>query len=382
MDKRKLLTLIKKGEGTKIDFKEKINLDIESNKKELAKDVCAIANSKGGRGYLIIGVEDKTKNIVGINDAEDYLEEQIQQIVSSRCEPPIPIALDFVKFKNTKVAVISIYDSQQRPYQLRENGAFYIRRGSTTDTMRKEELVSLFQENLSLNLELCPVINSDIEAIDRDMVRKYFLMKGIKAEEKNIMNLMENTSIIFFDKERNKYVCTLGGLLVFSKFNYMYLPHNMIKITNEINKKLNTNIILQGDLLNILNKCENLLKDILPKYYPVSAIYEGIRNAILYRDYTLYYREIEIILSEKNITLTSPGVLMNGKSINSKGFYRRNMWIYEKLITLDNGERFLNTGKGFYRIKSAFKGKGKVAFINSVRENNFKIIYPGIKTIR
>ena len=40
---------------------------IESGKKELAKDICAIANSRGGRGYIVIGVEDKTKRIIGIN---------------------------------------------------------------------------------------------------------------------------------------------------------------------------------------------------------------------------------------------------------------------------------------------------------------------------
>lgn len=30
---------------------------------------------------------------------------------------------------------------------------------------------------------------------------------------------------------------------------------------------------------------------------------------------------------------------------------KRNMWLYEKLITLDDNKRFLNDGLGFYRIK-------------------------------
>ena len=67
MNKKKLLSLIKQREGTKLDFKLQIDISSESGKKELAKDVCAIANSRGGRGYLIIGIEDRTKRIIGIN---------------------------------------------------------------------------------------------------------------------------------------------------------------------------------------------------------------------------------------------------------------------------------------------------------------------------
>ncbi|EDS78451.1 divergent AAA domain family [Clostridium botulinum C str. Eklund] len=54
------------------------------------------------------------------------------------------------------------------------------------------------------------------------------------------------------------------------------------------------------------------------------------------------------------------------------------MWIYEKIITLDNRKIFLQSGRGFSRMKKAFKDMGKVKFINSLRDNSFKVIYPGI----
>jgi len=68
MDIRKLNSILKREEGPKLDFKLRLELWNETGKKELAKDVCAIANSNGGRGHIIIGIEDKTKRIVGIND--------------------------------------------------------------------------------------------------------------------------------------------------------------------------------------------------------------------------------------------------------------------------------------------------------------------------
>ncbi|WP_027625808.1 helix-turn-helix domain-containing protein [Clostridium lundense] len=381
MDRRKLLNLIKRGEGTKVDYKQKIDLETESSRKELAKDICAIANSKGGRGYLIVGIEDKTKNIIGIEE-EKYSEEQIQQIVSSRCEPPIPVSLEFVNFDNKKLAIINIYDGPQKPYQLRENGAFYIRRGSTTDTMRKEEIISALQENLSLNLELCPIVKSDMSCINMELVHKYFSLKGIDTNGNNIISFAENASIINFDRESNRYMVTLGGLLVFSDINNLYIPHNMIKIINKINKNFKENIIIQGNLISILDNCEDILKKILPKGYPINGVFEGIRNAVVYRDYNLYYKEIEIVLDYNSIILISPGVLMDGRELTSSQYLKRNMWIYEKLITLDNKERFVNTGRGFFRMKRYFKGKGRLTFVNSIKENSFKIIYPGINLFR
>ena len=185
MEKKKILSLIKRDEGLKLDFKLKLDLSNESGKKELAKDICAIANSSGQRGYIVVGIQDKTKKIIGIKEDEMFKEEQVQQIIASRCEPPIPLRVDFIDINNKTVGVISIYDGGQKPYQVRENGAFYIRRGSTTDVMRKQELIAMLEENLSLTIETCPLIRSNINLLNMDLVNRYFENKGIKLTDEN-----------------------------------------------------------------------------------------------------------------------------------------------------------------------------------------------------
>lgn len=380
MDRKKLEVIIKRDEGTKLDFKQKIDIEIESGKKELAKDVCAIANSRGGRGYIIIGIEDKSKKIIGIVENQ-YNEEQIQQIVSSRCEPPIPIVYETVQFNNKLLGIITIYDGGQKPYQIRENGAFYIRRGSTTDTMRKQEIASALQEGLSLNIELCPIINSSLQCLDTELVDRYFYFHRIETNKDNRITLMENASIIRFDKDLGKYVGTLGGILVFSKENNVYIPHNMIRIINKITDKENEIIIIKGDLLSMLDNCEDILRRILPINYPVEALLEGIKNAVLYRDYTIYYKEIEIVLGYENVSIISPGILVKGKDVNGHNYIKRNMWIYEKLIALDSKGRFIKSGRGFSRMKKAFKNIGRVMFINSLNGDFFKVIYPGVEKL-
>ncbi|MDF2882090.1 MAG: putative ATP-binding protein [Clostridiaceae bacterium] len=374
MDLKKLKFLLKNGEGTKVDFKLKIDLLSESGRKELAKDVCSIANSKGGRGYLIIGVEDKTRNIIGIENM-DYTEEQIQQIVSSRCDPPVPIDIETVPYENKKLLIINIYDGPQKPYQSRDNGAFYIRRGSTTDIMRKQELVSAFQNNLSLNIEGCPIVKTDINHLDFKTVDKYFYNQGISVNDSNRLKLMENASIITQDKESNDYLITLGGLLVFCKINNVYIPHNMIKIVNSDSKNSKS---ITGDLLTMLNLSEKYLLEQLPHRYPVNALFEVVKNAILFRDYTIFNREIEIIIRYSKIYIIIPGAF----SKFSEGNYflqgKRNMWIYEKLLTIDEEKKLYNTGNNVLYIKKPFFGKGKVIFVNSIRENCLKVILPGI----
>ena len=263
MDNKKLLSLIKRGEGPKLDYKVRLELWTESGKKELAKDISAIANSKGGRGYLIVGIEDKNKEAIGVKEEESFKEEQVQQIITSRCEPPIPIEVEFVNFQGKNIGVITIYDGNQKPYQIKESGAFYIRRGSTTDIIRKQELLILFEENLDLSIETFPAMKSSIEFLNMGLIDKYFRKKGIYINDDNKSFLLESSGIIYKEKESGKERCTYGGLLVFSDNNSLFIPYNMIRIINYINKGYKEVTIIQGNLIDMILNSERVINEIL-----------------------------------------------------------------------------------------------------------------------
>ena len=380
MNTRKLITLLKKEEGTKLDFKLKIDLFTESGKKEFSKDVSAIANSKGGRGYLIIGIEDKSKEIIGIKDENLFEEERVQQVISSRCEPPIPIEVEFQELEGKKIGIIIIYDGNQKPYQVKETGAFYIRRGSTTDIMRKQEILNCFEENLDISIETCPIIKSDTSLLDMKLIKKYFSNKNIDINEDNKSYLLENAGIVFTEKESKEQSCTYGGLIVFSEENSLCIPNNMIKVINKLDDKMQKITIIQGSLLTMIDRVDKLFNSILPKGYPIVAINEAIKNAVLYRDYSEMERVIEVIISRKSVVIESPGARIIKNSLGKNEEYiRRNMWIYEKLMTLDKRKIFSTDGRGFNIMKNSFKSKTKqrVKFTNSKTENSFKVILPG-----
>ncbi len=49
--------------------------------------------------------------------------------------------------------------------------------------MRKEEIISSLQDNLSLNIELCSIVKSDEKDMDISLVDKYFNAIGVLVNE-------------------------------------------------------------------------------------------------------------------------------------------------------------------------------------------------------
>lgn len=382
MDIQKLQSLISREEGTKLDFKRELHIESASDKKEFAKDVSAIANSRGGRGYIIFGVEDKTKNIIGINP-DNFIEEKIQQVIVTRCEPPIPISLELVNYKNKYIAVLTIYSGDQKPYQVKESGSFFTRRGSTTDIMRKEELASLLQDTGILSYELTPVIRAGIDCLDMAKVKDYALRVGALYKELN-NDIFERLGIIVKDRESNEYHPTAGGLLLFGYNPQLYLPHCSIRVVNKINKDLHDIATFTGPVIEMLDKAEEFIKNVIDNSaYPVDAVNKALENAVVHRDYFDLYDEISVYLLETTCQVLSPGSLINYGG-NSHGLTlpsRRNNWLYQRLMILDTKNRFTQTGMGLKKMRQDFKDYGRVKIFNIPEKNLFKVIFPGIGKI-
>lgn len=376
MDKYKLESLLKREEGPKLDFKATLHLSTESEKKELTKDVIAMANSRGGRGYIVFGVEDKTKRILGITPP-DYKEEQVQQTIYNRCDPPIPITLDFIKYEEKTLAVLTVYKSYHKPHQMIQNGAFYVRRGSTTDFARRIELANLFQEHGLMTYETVILKNVPMEEIDYNLLRNFFRTLNVVSDNPSEI-ILDALGIIGQTIEDEGYHPTIGGLLLFGKNPSIYLPHVYIKVVNNKEVKM-----FYGSILTMLDTASDYLKALInTDKYPFGALEEVMANALVHRDYLDISRGITISITDKNIEVSNPGALIAENSvykfINENNPNRRNSWLYQRLLTLDPKKRFMKSGMGMSRIKNAFKDIGKVKFVNIGSQNLFKVLLPTI----
>src|SRR6056297_460254 len=379
MNKEKLLYLLTQNEGPKLDFKEDFNMDLHSKRSELSKDIIAMANSQGGRGYLIYGIEDKTKKIKGVAK-EKFAEERIQQLITMTVDPPVNIRIEYFEVKEKDIVTITIFKSHNRPHQSRQTGAFYIRRGSTTDTARIDEIAALFQKSNLIGNEKLPLYNLDINILDFNMINDYLNKSNIIGESDNL-ELLSDIGIISYDGETREYVPSVGGILFFTKLPQNYLTYVGIKIINDLGEEKKI-INLKGNLTTLYKNAKDVVKDLID-FMPLEGIDEAIGNAIIHRDYFDNTREIVIYLSKNQIIISNPGSTIGNirfdNIIKEKNHKRRNFWLYKTFLILDDENNLLKNNNGLKFIKNYYEGIAEVRFLASREMNIFKVAIKRIK---
>jgi len=153
MSSPSLPELIFRPEGPKLDVKQQSwDLDTNEGKAEFLKDVSAMANSSGHEiGYIILGVTDADRAVVGVN--RDLLEEErLQQIVAEYIDPPFVLSFTVRSLLDHGVGLISIPPSRQKPHLINRDigrlrqGTCYVRRGSITALARSSDLRKMIEE--------------------------------------------------------------------------------------------------------------------------------------------------------------------------------------------------------------------------------------------
>lgn len=221
MDGQKLRQLLAMEEGPKLDFKAELHLSTESEKKELVKDVIAIANSRGGRGYILFGVEDKSRRLLGLEEPL-LQEERIQQIIYNRSNPPVPVQVELESLDGFPLLVLTVFKSQHRPHQMLQTGAFYLRRGSTTDFARRDELAGMLQENGLLTFETVPVMGAEPDDLQADLLAAYVGAMPENARRPS-ETLLEALGFLA-ERGNGHLVPTVGGLLLFGRNPEVFFP--------------------------------------------------------------------------------------------------------------------------------------------------------------
>lgn len=381
MDKQRIKALLKQPEGPKLDFKEKIDLGTESGKKELAKDVLAIANTQGGRGHILIGVKDKSKELVGVSP-EDYAEERIQQVLSLRCDPPVSVRVESFLYEMKSLVLITIFRSNNKPHQMVQTGAFYLRRGSTTDIARRDEIAGMLQYNGLLHNEQVPLVHLDMSVLETKRIHQFLKKRHLEKEPQRNQLLIE-LGIVHFDQETGQYFPTLGGLLLFGTSPEVYMPHLKIKVVNSLESEEEITY-LTGPFTEQCSQLESFIDKLKQSYaYPYEALREGVLNAMLHRDYFDLSRTIVIVLGSDQVQISNPGAIFGNERLSDlmkePNPSRRNHWLYHQLLAFGQDRPFKGYGGGLELIEEAFIGVSKVKYLNLRKSSTFKLVLPGFK---
>lgn len=383
--------LLAKGECEILDFKEQLEDKIAFGKSlknfapkydELAKDVVAFANKKGG--FLFVGIEDKTKEI---NPEFEYSDSKVFELIrqiQDRTVPSITIKPHKVNVNGLDVLVLEVpftaqlHRTSKSEYLIRSNdGNRPIETYEMATVQAEKGLIVFDQKTWDLPLDGRgndkqgnPIPGwQDIEKT-RDLFLRIQREKPQSPYLKN--NSPEFTETLGLIKEVNgKSLPTTTGILFIGNTKALKeLPYNQIKYIRYYEDGTYTPFEYSGNLIEMADACFQQLKSetkvkefhfgLFREYiedYPDVVLRELLINAIAHRDYSRQ-QIIEIRKYHNCLEFESPGHFPQG--IDETNFLRktnpRNPGIMDVLREINYAEK---AGSGFDKIFTALLSKGK-----------------------
>ncbi len=300
------------------------------------KTVVAFANGRGGK--IVFGIDDKTLDIVGMDEDNIYKTmDAITNAISDACEPAIrpDVALQTVKDKT--VIVVEILPGAQRPYYIKSLGMVdgtYVRVSGTTRHVEGYMLKELILEgqNRYFDSEICQnmtVSDSEIEELCKSMKETAIKNTWQDSEKTQIKDVTKNTLIswgLLKEAEGKVYPTNAYALLAGKMPQMPVIQCGVFKGTNRAHfvdrREFEGSIQEQMEAAYqyVLEKI-NMGMTIMGMYrqdvyeLPTDSIRELIANAVAHRSY-LEPGNIQVALFDDRLEVTSPGMLLNNVTIS------------------------------------------------------------------
>ena len=319
------------GESKNLEFKE--SLPVKSSK--YMKTIVAFANGQGGK--LIIGVEDDTKKIVGIDKNEAFkIMDAIANAISDSCKPAIIPDIYMQTVNEATVIIVDIEAGRQRPYYLAAEGlqhGVYVRVAGTTrpadEAMVKELLFEgnnrFFDKTVCLGLQ---VSEADIEKLCFDM--KQVALRNCRSDEERALvkdvtpkQLLSWGILTEYEGKlvpTNAYAILTGADILHCTFQCAVFKDNERVIFVDRREFMGAVQDIIEDAYQFVLRNIHLGAVIEGLYrqdvyeIPPAAIRELIINAAVHRSY-LDNGNIQVAIFDNRLEITSPGKLPLGQTI-------------------------------------------------------------------
>ena len=310
--------ILNQPEGRRLEFKAEL-----PEHSDLAKTVVAFANDAGGDLY--IGVADDPREVIGLDeDKLVAIEEKISNIIFDRCYPAILPEIKFISEENKHLIQVTVFRGSMPPYYLKEKGKLqgtFIRVGST-NRPADEAIISELERrrrNISFDSEVIP--DKTVNDLNIDGFKAIFKEKtGEELSNQALRKLDLVKDMQGVEYPTNALILFSDDPLRNSLFHYAKVECARFKgvsIDDFIDQKsITTNIATQAEeaynfVLRHINKGATVegVYTVSRWEYPVKAIREAIRNAVVHRDYSLTGKDVKIAIYDDMVEITSPGLL-------------------------------------------------------------------------
>jgi len=358
-----LIDEIKNGESSVLEFKRELPTD----GKKYLKTIVAFANSKGGR--IVIGVDDKTHEAVGVdNDKVFQIMDAIANAVSDSCEPMIVPDIKFQTIEDKLIIVVEVHQGQNKPYYLKTEGmgnGTYVRVGATSRpaTIEKVKELMLYGSNRYFDEQpysqqpvseerigqLCKVISeySHKEATVNQLLSWGLLLNDEKGNKipSNAFELMTNNHVPFAEIQCGRF-----------KGNDKLVFIDKREITGPVYQQIEKSCAFVLEHINLGAEIKGLHR-VETYEIPEEAIREICTNAVVHRNY-LQRSYIQIAVFDDRVEIKSPGGLYGGltiEDVKSGGSSIRNKVLADVLSKMGFVEHW---GTGVMRVFAICKEVG------------------------
>ena len=220
--------IIKKPEGKCLEFKENYN-----SRSKIVATIIAFANTAGG--HIVIGVQDKTRYITGIEDPQ-LVAEALANLINDAIEPKIVPNIEVLSYRNVNLVTVEVYPSPLRPHYERSKGKLastYIRLGST-NRLADQALLNIIERSvITKSLDEEPCYAASYADLDIAFAAQLF-EKRRKLEKNDLLTLW------LVIKNGDLLIPTVGGIILFSPDRLRFFPDAWIQLgafdgTNKVN---------------------------------------------------------------------------------------------------------------------------------------------------
>lgn len=350
---------LQQSEGRTLEFKESCN-SIQG----ILKSIIAFANTAGGR--VVIGIRDKTRDLIGVVNALAE-EERLASAISDSIEPLLLPGIDIQTVRGKELLIISVPHTPG-PVFLKGKGeerGVFVRLGSTNRVADNELLVNLrlISKNRTFDETLFPD-----GKIDEDLLQRTFAVVGKKCSTHSLETLG-----IYSQHQGNRYA-TIGGTLLFNLDRLKWFPDSMVRCARFLGvsrEKILDQVDIEFPLIQSIEQAIHFIERNTRKEgrigtiyrediseYPLEAVREALINAIVHTDYSIKGSHIQIAIFDDRIEFTSPGGLPFGQTMEKalSGFSRlRNRVLGRVFKELKLIEQW---GSGLQRIRALCQERG------------------------
>jgi predicted HTH transcriptional regulator len=297
----------------------------------LADELAAMANAQGGT--LVLGVDDKTKGIIGIDySALDTVEKWLAELCQTRIKPPLDVHSEHIELPDDagQLRPVIILTVPRSLMVHRSPNGYFKRVLDAKREMEPEVLARLFQQRSQtriIRFEEQIVPDTSVAQLDHFLPRA-FIKAGEGTAEQQLRRLH-----LLAEQEGGLYL-TVAGVLLCTATPTRWLPAAYVQavaysgLCNDPQDQLDAKDFA-GPLdrqiwdafdfvrLNMKVPARKALGRIDYPQYSLRAVFEAIVNAVVHRDYSIWSGRIRLHLFADRLELYSPGALPNSMTVET-----------------------------------------------------------------